>query len=177
MVGTPSSKDFLNNTLLTVIKLLKKYEINEWFIGYGTLLGMVRENSCIDGDDDIDIVVNENHIDAVRRLVENEGFEKSIRSRVVNSNNIVKTSQTKEHASIDFYMAQVSDQGDFYDKWEKVKWTKCYGDDMSGFVEKEWMGEIIHLPKNYETKLVGRYGTDWSIPQKSKGVFPKKTVL
>lgn len=177
MVGQSTSREILNNTLLYVVKALKKYEIKEWFVGYGTLLGIVREGSCIDGDDDVDIVVNEKYLNDVRKLVENEGFPKTSIRKIVNSNIIVKTGSTNNLASVDFYMAQVNEQGDFYDKWEQVKWTKCYGDDMSGFVEKEWMGEIIYIPKNYETKLAGRYGPDWIIPKRTKGPIPKKKEL
>ncbi len=41
--------------LLTVSSLLKKIE---YFIFYGTLLGIVREKNIIKHDDDIDFMVN-----------------------------------------------------------------------------------------------------------------------
>ena len=45
MVGTnKNSKVKLNNTLIHIIKLLHKYNINNWFIAYGTLLGIIRNN-------------------------------------------------------------------------------------------------------------------------------------
>ena len=53
MVGKKNDKILLNKTLLFIIKLLNDNNIKNWFIGYGTLLGIIRENSCIDGDDDV----------------------------------------------------------------------------------------------------------------------------
>ena len=41
---------------------MKKYNINNWFIAYGTLLGIVRNNNCINYDDDIDNNVSLNDI-------------------------------------------------------------------------------------------------------------------
>ena len=43
------------NNLLFIIKILKDIE---YFIFFGTLLGVVRDNSLIDGDDDVDLYVN-----------------------------------------------------------------------------------------------------------------------
>ena len=59
MAGGPKSEKLLNNTLLFIIKLLNKNNIKNWFVAYGTLLGIVRNNSCIDGDNDIDIIIHE----------------------------------------------------------------------------------------------------------------------
>ncbi len=47
-------KNNLNN-LISISKLLKKFE---HFIFYGTLLGMIRDHGIINGDDDVDILVN-----------------------------------------------------------------------------------------------------------------------
>ena len=47
----------LNNGLKQIVKDLDEYKINNWFIGYGTLLGIVINNSCINNDD-IDIIID-----------------------------------------------------------------------------------------------------------------------
>ena len=56
MAGISESKDKLNSSLIKISKILNKNKFDQWFIAYGTLLGIVRNNSCIDGDDDIDIM-------------------------------------------------------------------------------------------------------------------------
>ena len=54
MAGSKSTATNLNKSLYYICSLLlKNLPKNSWFIGYGTLLGMVRSGSCIDGDDDI----------------------------------------------------------------------------------------------------------------------------
>lgn len=52
-----------------IIKLLNDNNIKNWFIGYGTLLGIIRENSCIDGDDDVDIIIDKSNYDKVKQLL------------------------------------------------------------------------------------------------------------
>ena len=54
-MGNNNSQEKLNNTLIKITNLLNENNIHDWFIGYGTLLGIVREDSCIENDDDIDI--------------------------------------------------------------------------------------------------------------------------
>jgi phosphorylcholine metabolism protein LicD len=68
MVGRKQNSDTLNATLVKITKILNENSINGWFICYGTLLGIVRENSCIDGDDDIDIVIHKSKYDELRRV-------------------------------------------------------------------------------------------------------------
>ena len=73
MAGKKNNKTILNNTLKFIIKLLNDNNINNWFIGYGTLLGIIRENSCIDGDDDIDIIIDKSNYDIITQLlIEND---------------------------------------------------------------------------------------------------------
>ena len=70
---------------------------------------------------------------------------------------IIKTEETDDYASIDFYMARIDKEGNFYDVWENVVWTNCY-DTNGPFAGKlfENHGKIqyyIYLPilnKNYE---------------------------
>ena len=57
-IGSQQTQSLLNKTLAYIISLLDSYEVTDWFLGYGTLLGIVRNNSCIKGDDDIDFIIN-----------------------------------------------------------------------------------------------------------------------
>ena len=50
MTGNQNDRKKLNNTLLYITKLLNEANIKNWFIGYGTLLGIIREKSCIHND-------------------------------------------------------------------------------------------------------------------------------
>lgn len=66
--STPS-KNVLNKTLSFIVKLLNKNNVKNWFIGYGTLLGIVRDDSCIDGDDDVDIIVDKCNYNIIANLL------------------------------------------------------------------------------------------------------------
>ena len=58
MAGDKNNRSLLNHTLMFIVKLLNDNNVSNWFIGYGTLLGIIRENSCIAGDDDVDIIID-----------------------------------------------------------------------------------------------------------------------
>ena len=58
MVGKKQTSEKLNNTLTEIVKILNANNIANWFIGYGTLLGIVRNRACINNDDDIDILID-----------------------------------------------------------------------------------------------------------------------
>lgn len=170
MAGSKETKEALNDTLLFIIKLLKEHQIDSWFIGYGTLLGMIRENSCIHGDDDVDIIIHKKHYDALKSILVNNGFILAL-----SKSGIIKTKRKNNFASIDFYMASVDMNGNFYDSWEKVTWSKCY-DENGQLIERKWNDEILYIPFNSEEKLRNRYGSTWRIPKNQKGVDRKKIL-
>lgn len=67
-VKTVSNDDMLEN-LLYISSLIKEFEN---FVFFGTLLGLVRENKIIDGDDDIDFYVNKNdRVNLIKKLKSN----------------------------------------------------------------------------------------------------------
>jgi hypothetical protein len=172
MAGKTNPEEMLNDTLLFIIKLLNAHDIKNWFIGYGTLLGIVRRNSCINGDDDVDIVIDRVNYDKVKQLLVENGIKLEYGYGIGNSRNILKTIPTEKYCSVDFYMASVDTNGNYNDTWEGVVWSEC-----NDLIRREWNGEILYLPKNHETKLLNRYGKDWRIPQMSKGPMPRKKII
>lgn len=46
MAGIYTDKEKLNRTLEKVCSILNENNINDWFIFFGTLLGIVREDRC-----------------------------------------------------------------------------------------------------------------------------------
>jgi hypothetical protein len=173
MAGYKMSAQKLNTTLLFLLRLLRDNNITNWFIGYGTLLGIVRNNSCINGDDDIDIICDARDYNKIKQIIIANNLPIS---RRLLGNKILKTLETSEYASIDFYMAQINDKGDYYDMWENVVWSDCYAEDKT-LIEYTWNDNTLYLPNNYERKLLGRYGADWKIPKDTKGPRPKKKIL
>jgi phosphorylcholine metabolism protein LicD len=171
MAGVKQSTEKLNNTLKFIITLLINNNITNWFIGYGTLLGIVRNNSCINGDDDIDIIIDKRYTRQLVEIMVKSGFRLQY-----SRHNLVKTLHTEQFSSIDFYCAEYDNETkNFNDTWEKVIWSNCKLND--NFIKKRWNGLMLNLPFNYKQKLIRRYGEDWNIPKNSKGVFPRLKVL
>ena len=176
MTGIKNSQEKLNGTLLLIARLLNSNNITNWFAGYGTLLGIIREGSCINNDDDIDIICNRNDYDAIKSILGKRGFYFDYGHGIGQSRSILKTQSTKYHASVDFYMAAIDNEGNFHDTWEMVTWSGCYISN-SGLIQRKFFDATVYLPNNYENKLVRRYGNDWRIPKNTKGPTPRKRIL
>lgn len=169
MVGKKESVNVLNNTLVAIVKLLNDNKIKDWFICYGTLLGLVRENSCIDGDDDVDIIIHKKHFDTLKKILMNNNFELTYDYGIRNTRNILKTKPVaKKYASIDIYMADFNNK-DVYDLWNGLNITDCfYNYHEQTFLERTWKGVILSFPKNSIKILINRYGNNWNIKQDKK---------
>lgn len=179
MGGINTSKIKLNKTLSVIVQMFINNNIQNWFISYGTLLGIVRENSCIDNDDDIDIMCDINCYNKIKELLQNNGFTfwnlDDLEPLLGDTRNIIKTLETPDLASIDFYMTRIDNDSNYNDIWNRVIWSNCC---LNGkLIEYNWNGQILYLPNNYETKLLNRYGKDWKIPQQSKGPHPPKHII
>ena len=73
-------------------------------------------------------------------------------------------------------MCDVDNNGNFNDVWNNVIWSNCYV-SKNTLINIKWNGKVLYLPNNYVEKLINRYGDDWNIPKKSKGIIPPKRVL
>lgn len=169
MTGSRETSEKLNSTLLFIISILNKNNVKKWFVSYGTLLGLVRENSCIDGDDDIDIIIDKNYYDDVKKLLVKNGFKIEHGHGIgKDTRKILKTKNTSTYASIDIYMGEFSDK-DVFDQWNRLNIRNCFLDNKNKtFVEREWEGQIVYIPNNYKRILINRYGEDWHIKKDKK---------
>jgi phosphorylcholine metabolism protein LicD len=175
MGGKGCNKEQLNAALKMIAELFASNNVTKWFIAYGTLLGIVREKSCINNDDDVDIVCAEIEVDKILQILEENNIEMEINTRT-----FFRIKRTNEYGPVDFYVASVNEDGDFYDKWEKVKWSGCFNKDTINsktLLQLKWEDITLNLPYNYENKLENRYGKDWKTPKQSKGVLPRKAIL
>lgn len=167
MGGDNFSDVELNIVLKKIIELLYENEIDDWFISYGSLLGIVRNNSCINNDDDIDIIINIKHIAKLKEI-----FIKNKYKFIYDCKNFFKIEMEQNKPTVDFYFSNVDENNNFNDTWNQVIWTNA-----KPFIKKNWNDVSLVLPNDYEKKLIGRYGNDWKIPKQSKGINPPKKVL
>ena len=167
----------LNDTLMFVVNLLNENNIQNWFISYGTLLGIIRNNSCIDRDDDIDIIVHDIYYDKIKEILTKNNIQTTKDYGIGESKLIIKTNITKEYCSIDFYMTTISQEGNFFDEWNNILWTNCYGTD-NKLIEYDWNNHKLYLPFNSEEKLINKYGETWRTPMHNfKSNLPFRTYV
>ena len=168
MAGAKETSEKLNKTLLFLITLLNNNNIKKWFVCYGTLLGLVRENSCIDNDDDIDIIIEKSNYDIIKKLLIENNFEFDIGKRLTDSKYIIKTQATSDYSSIDIYMGDYNNKN-VKDLWNMLNIKDCFLDiENKTFIEKKWNGQNIYYPNNYERILINRYGKNWKIKKDKK---------
>ena len=166
MVGAKEPQRKLNQTLLVITALLNDNNINDWFICYGTLLGIVRNHSCIDKDDDIDIIIDKKHYKPLKNILIQNNF-KFYDWDWLNSD-IIKTKSDSKYASIDIYMADFNIDS-IYDRWNKLTINDCYKDNqLKSFFQIQWLNQTINIPNHSKRILSNRYGKEWYIKKDIK---------
>lgn len=171
--GSSQPQDKLNNTLIKISKELNEYKIKDWFIGYGTLLGIIRDSNCIDGDDDVDIIISKEESYKLHNLIKDKGYKYDIiKNRTMKFKNFTRILLSDDLAPIDFYIA-TKEKNNFNETWEKVIWTNVFP-----VTKKKWKNKsILNIPNNWEIKLEGRYGITWKEPKNWKGPKPAKKII
>jgi hypothetical protein len=155
------TEDSLNETLLTISKLLNDEEFDNWFIGYGTLLGIIRNKSCINNDDDIDIIIDITNKTKILSIIDKYNFKITM-----NEDNFLQISASDNSPLIDFYLCDMNDkENTFNDTWDHILWTNC-----KPILKIDWKNSTLNIPNTPEIKLNNMYGNNWMTPDpNSKG--------
>ena len=163
MAGRTENKERLNHTLETIVNILHEENIEDWFIMFGTLLGIVREDGCIESDNDIDILINFDY-DKLKNVFEKRGFSFTYIWGINDSKHILKSAATEEFGSFDFYLCDVNENGDYNNSWHPIRVMNA-----TPIEKREWRSTILNLPKNYMDRIVKLYGEDWKTPRIQQG--------
>lgn len=169
--------DILNNTLKLVSKKLNERGVKNWFIGYGTLLGITRDGSCIPHDDDVDIMVCMTQFNLIKEILSELKIEVWNSTyphdrRLHNTAYMIKTKPTDTLASVDFYFCRVSNGGTFFDIWDNITWVNCFNSENKLDTTK-WRETSLNIPHDVESKLIAKYGIWWKPnPNKDGGPSP-----
>jgi len=159
MSGYPERAEKLNYTLHWAADMLTKKGIDKWFICYGTLIGVLREGSCIHGDDDVDIMVPRENWDDLYDGIKKANMENY--NTDWTKENVIITRKAEKVHQVDFYICDIAENGDWYDSWNKVTWTQCF-DENGNLPTAMFQGRPVNIPFNAEKKLVNRYGPRWT---------------
>jgi len=169
MAGIKTNKKKLNHTLEKVCDILNNNDINDWFIFFGTLLGVVRENSCIKGDDDLDIMINHDR-QKLGSIFEKNGFKFKPKNFGINDQKkLLKTLPSRIYTSVDFYLCDVNDKN-YFSPWQNVEVQNVEIETI------QWRDTQINIPNNSESLLEKIYGENWRTPIESDkigGIYDK----
>lgn len=168
--GSRQSSVKLNKTLKKITNDLNNHGIKNWFVGYGTLLGLIRNSSCIEGDDDIDIIIDKKESNKLHDLIIKKKYKyDKIKNKVMNFDNFTRILLGHDYAPIDFYISKKK-QNNYVDDWKVEKtWTNVHP---IGYHELENIK--INVPNESETKLKNIYGPDWRTPKPNGSWIKKK---
>ena len=171
-----SSNETLNHTLKVISKLLNNKCEN--FIFYGTLLGIVRENKLIKGDDDIDFYVNKKDRNKLIKILSNKGFDLNLNLYPNNTEYFFQINQKIDGKNIvcDFYFYD-SESSKLYleDKWNFIgnpnteKNTLLVPKKLIFPLKKKFFNNHeLFFPKHPKQVCKYLYGKNWKIPMKKE---------
>tara|TARA_B100001057_G_scaffold316076_1_gene316220 strand:+ start:219 stop:869 length:651 start_codon:yes stop_codon:yes gene_type:complete len=112
---TTVDENFSN--LLFFTQLLDKIE---HFVFFGTLLGLVRENNLIEGDDDIDLYVNINQRNELINILRKNSVKVNLDLEVNKNESFLQVRRqiNSKNVLCDFYFYEVNKDDDFIvEKW------------------------------------------------------------
>jgi len=159
-----------------VTTVLEKYNVKYW-LDFGTLLGIVRENRILPWDDDMDISIFEEDIEIVRTKVMPELKAMRYRDYLRYFNDTfgplqkgtprafkVRTNRFfffKGHVKLDIFIMYKSDKK--YN-WVELGELHSFPEDLlEEFDYFDFNGKKYRIPKDYDKYLTYHYG-DWRTP-------------
>lgn len=194
LYSIPKKRRLLQKNGLALLKLLDDTFEGigvKYFVDYGTLLGIIRENGFIKSDDDVDVTICDPEIDAhmlVRRFLEKglefiHALEYRGRTRIV--------SFRWRGTSVDFYLREWSNDrseywiyGIYFDPritYPGEEWNSCRRVCYPISLEPKrftFKGIQIYIPYGAEEHLAFEYGKNWRTPDpECKGASDKKVLV
>ena len=150
----------------------------EYYIAFGTLLGIIRENNFLRHDDDIDILVKKNDVNEIPKVIlfmANAGFD--FKHYLVSKEGILYYTFEKYGVSIDLFTyitdldnGRIAVDCVYLDK--NIKYPKpSYCSVRRNFyplIEGRRIyslnGADFVIPENYDELLISMYGKNWRTP-------------
>jgi len=158
VTSTSHSSQHLQKVLDKVIRVFHAENV-KYALAYGTLLGIIRDDRPINGDDDIDffiapdqwekaVAVMEKHFFSVRQL-QNMIIYPHFRTFMV------------DYVQVDLYKLHDTDDGHVIDCWNKYVFPLEYLYPFQRYGR-------YSIPKDPQWFLAHAYGPDWRIPRSGK---------
>lgn len=139
MGGSPKSIKQLQKIYSYFIKILLKHNI-DFILFYGTVLGIVRENDFICGDDDIDVIIDKKYYNKILKIISKYNICIGI-----NNKNLIQLF--------------LDDLGPFDIYFYEIKNNKIY---------IPWENDVYNMDLILPPKKINFYNYNVYIPNKSK---------
>lgn len=175
MKNIKTSQNIENNIL--TLKFFSKLLVNiEHFIFFGTLLGLTRDNSPIEGDDDIDFYVNINDQEKIHQILKDNKIivDYSLWPNDTKYFNQVEFILNNKKLRADFYYYEKEDN-DFFitERWNfeaKYKLKEHILKIPKVFIfpinKKKYKDFYVNYPNQPEVLCEYLYGSTWKSPLK-----------
>lgn len=133
-----------------------------FYLGYGTLLGAIREHDFIKGDEDVDVFTNDE-----KKLRENLPYFHNNGLRVIRA--VAGNTYSFKYGEGGYIDVYILRRISWYSPWSYY----CYSISNHEYVPKklfrefeniEFLGATFECPKNPEKVLEFLYGKDWHTP-------------
>lgn len=167
---------------LNLKEILPLLEGMEYFIFYGTLLGIVREGRILEKDDDLDILINRKHLNELLKRFDNNDGSLVIKTEdpAPNYTDFFKQATcTRDDVPtfVDFYLYDdqikpgfIVDRWNIHGRWQDPNMHILIPENIVFPLQKQdhkIYGEIF-LPSKPTECLEFTYGKGWMHPRKKK---------
>jgi len=170
MAGTPRSKELNRQNMIQSCELLSELD---YCIFYGTALGIHREGDTIEGDDDVDLLLNKKDYDRACFILRNNGYNYSSVPPVKDTFCQFHKTINKNSVLLDLYFYE--DYGDNFDyvceKWnvqgkpfDKKNHLHIPKDIIFPIKKEIHFGKEIKVPNNIEKMSIYVYGERFMEP-------------
>lgn len=170
----PAYRQEIMDMTFYYIDKLNKHGVNYW-IDFGTLLGVIRSGDMIMGDEDADLSMLSSELPKIHTLKEEIAREGKYVLKVNKCGSIIKLySKTKPKKYIDLFIFTQNRKGDV------TRLNSCHtvkDDAGMGTIFplkykyiKAWK-RSVNMPNNPHKRLSDKYGKDYMTPKKSKGNY------
>lgn len=156
----------------------------EHFIFFGTLLGVVRNGNPIDGDDDIDILVNHEHRSVLVDCLEGHGLKIDFSSPTNQTPYFLQVKRELQgfDTTIDFYFFEttgnhITERWNFNcspeDPRQALKIPKSL---IYPIKDHHFFGSLIRMPNEPQKLCEWLYGSNWATPRKKREEYVVKII-
>jgi hypothetical protein len=147
----------------------------EYFVFFGTLLGLTRDGRPIDNDDDVDLYVNKRHFDTILEIIRSLEFNIDLKKKPNNTKSFLQAyGLLDEHlVRVDFYFYDnMSEKNYLVEHWnfagkpfDKSRTLRIPKSLVYPLDKIQFQDFTISAPQQMEVICEFLYGQDWKTPR------------